>query len=559
MNIFQSFAVYIILAGGVLSCHRKPIKEQSSLLSYVIIDSLVQKDSDAALKKLETLSNTPNPTYYFYKGYALLLKNEIVPAEFELEKALQLLSSQDSLRPRVLYQLAKIKKLQGNFKESQACLTQVLSSQTTTPKLMAEANVLLGIVSKAQSDYSSAISFYSKALDHFIQSKDSVNIGLTYHNIGVLYYQMNQNKTSIEWANKSTEIKTALKDELGTLRTLNLLAENYKELKQFDQSIELQDKIIEQLILHKDSVELAYSYLSLGDVYRNQKEYHKSNEYILKSLHLFKEHNDLVLQFEAYKALVALYFEKTGTKEGVYFESLMQLGDSLKILNAGNVEQETEQKVNTLLAIKQAEVDKSNFQKVVVEKRLLQIQYVLTILVGLILLVILYNLYRRYKRYVAEKDLENKLLLADLEKVKVSEKEALERLIVLGQGMVENKDIFDQVLQALDAAKKTGSINTKEIELSIKNRSEKIDDREVFVYYLQRVQDGFMQKIKNKYPLLTETEIKVCGLLSLDLNSKKIASLLNVEPKSVRIYQYRIRKKLGLSGDDNLTEYFSSI
>lgn len=558
MRIFQFFAVYIILAGGVFSCQRKPIKEQSSPLSYIVIDSLVRKDPDEALKKLETLSNVSNPTYYFYKGYALLSKNEITPAEFELEKALQLLTAHDSLRPRVLYQLAKIKKLQGNFKESQAYLTQVLSSQTAKPKLMAEANVVLGIISKAQSDYSSAISFYTKALDHFIQSNDSINIGLTYHNIGILYYQMNQNKTSIEWANKSIQIKTALKDELGLLRTLNVLAENYKELKQFDQSIELQRKIIDQLIQHKDSVELAFSYLSLGDVYRNQKEYNKSNEYILKALALFKKHTNIPLQYESYKALLAAYFEKNGALESVYFESFIQLNDSLQKLNAGNIEQETEQKINTLLALKQAELDKISLEKVRAEKKLLQIQFIFVVLLAILALFIMYRSYRRYKQYLAEKEIENKLLLENIQKIKVSEKEALERLLVLGQGMVENKDVFDQILQELDAAKKTGSINTKEIELSIKNRNEKIEDREVFIYYLQRVQEGFMQNLKAKFPTLTETEIKVCGFISLDLNSKKIATLLNVEAKSVRMYQYRIRKKLGLSTEDSLGDFLKS-
>ena len=47
----------------------------------------------------------------------------------------------------------------------------------------------------------------------------------------------------------------------------------------------------------------------------------------------------------------------------------------------------------------------------------------------------------------------------------------------------------------------------------------------------------------------------MCAYLKMDLSSKEIAPLLNITVRSVEMTRYRIRKKLGLSREDNLTEF----
>jgi len=45
--------------------------------------------------------------------------------------------------------------------------------------------------------------------------------------------------------------------------------------------------------------------------------------------------------------------------------------------------------------------------------------------------------------------------------------------------------------------------------------------------------------------------------LRLNMNSKEIASLMNIQPESVSMSRYRIRKKLALPRKQNLNEYLS--
>jgi PAS domain S-box-containing protein len=64
-----------------------------------------------------------------------------------------------------------------------------------------------------------------------------------------------------------------------------------------------------------------------------------------------------------------------------------------------------------------------------------------------------------------------------------------------------------------------------------------------------------LSKILKKHPALTPAEIKLCALLTLNLDTKEIAIVLNLEFNSIRIARARLRKKLELSSEENLTAY----
>ena len=69
------------------------------------------------------------------------------------------------------------------------------------------------------------------------------------------------------------------------------------------------------------------------------------------------------------------------------------------------------------------------------------------------------------------------------------------------------------------------------------------------------VYDDYLKRLSQKYPHLTMADKKMCAYLKMDLSSKEIAPLLNITVRSVEMTRYRLRKKLGLSREDNLTEF----
>ena len=68
-----------------------------------------------------------------------------------------------------------------------------------------------------------------------------------------------------------------------------------------------------------------------------------------------------------------------------------------------------------------------------------------------------------------------------------------------------------------------------------------------------------MPYLSRSFPALTEREIKICILLRLGLQSKDVAMVSNLEPKSIEIYRYRIRKKMGLERRENLFTVLAAI
>lgn len=65
----------------------------------------------------------------------------------------------------------------------------------------------------------------------------------------------------------------------------------------------------------------------------------------------------------------------------------------------------------------------------------------------------------------------------------------------------------------------------------------------------------FYKNLASKHPGLTSNERKLCAFLKLDLTTKEIASITFQNAKSIDMARYRLRKRLGLDGDESLQNY----
>jgi len=84
------------------------------------------------------------------------------------------------------------------------------------------------------------------------------------------------------------------------------------------------------------------------------------------------------------------------------------------------------------------------------------------------------------------------------------------------------------------------------------------DDWEKFSYHFDQVHSNFIKRLKQGYPNLTPKDQKLCAYLRMNLTSKEIAPLLNISVRGVEISRYRLRKKLSLNKEENLSEFMMS-
>lgn len=81
---------------------------------------------------------------------------------------------------------------------------------------------------------------------------------------------------------------------------------------------------------------------------------------------------------------------------------------------------------------------------------------------------------------------------------------------------------------------------------------------EVFETHFESVHEEFLKRLKENFPDLSPRELKLCAYLRLNISSKEIANLMDISVRGVEISRYRLRKKLKLEHDKNLTDFIIS-
>lgn len=198
--------------------------------------------------------------------------------------------------------------------------------------------------------------------------------------------------------------------------------------------------------------------------------------------------------------------------------------------------------------------------------------------------VVIYTIIK-YQKSLAERQRQQLILNQEKELLR-SRAELNEQRVTLEQ---ENMEIMRENLEAtinLKNAKVASStvnlIHLNEILLSIKELISQIDkkndpnvnfsllskinkliDHELqgdkqwneFEEIFNQLHDNFMQRLKTSYPELTPRDMRLCAYLRMNFNTKEIAPLLGISVRGVEDTRYRIRKKLQLPSDANITEF----
>lgn len=89
----------------------------------------------------------------------------------------------------------------------------------------------------------------------------------------------------------------------------------------------------------------------------------------------------------------------------------------------------------------------------------------------------------------------------------------------------------------------------------IENSFKSDHDWEMFEKLFDQAHENFFQRLKSDYPDLTPSDLRLCAYLRLNLSSKEIAPLLNISVRGVEERRYRLRKRLHLPSEQNLTEF----
>lgn len=125
-----------------------------------------------------------------------------------------------------------------------------------------------------------------------------------------------------------------------------------------------------------------------------------------------------------------------------------------------------------------------------------------------------------------------------------------ELLNALNHELLQLKDEYGNKLKA-EQLQKVAKI--------LKNAYEDNMDWHLFEQSFNETHENFFKKLKHQFPELMPNDLKLCAYLRLNMSSKEIASLLNITTRGVEIRRYRLRKKLNIQTEQNLSDFLMNI
>jgi hypothetical protein len=152
----------------------------------------------------------------------------------------------------------------------------------------------------------------------------------------------------------------------------------------------------------------------------------------------------------------------------------------------------------------------------------------------------------------------NRLLIE--QKLIISQKNQLQKELIAGNLQVEHKY---EVLQNMKQKLISEGLNSKTIQnLSrIINDEIRLDkDFDIIKNDFKDIQPEFIEKLQNYCnQKLSSLDLKYCTYIKLNLSTKQMATLLHVEPTSIRMNKYRLKQKLYLNKNQDLYEFLNTI
>lgn len=94
---------------------------------------------------------------------------------------------------------------------------------------------------------------------------------------------------------------------------------------------------------------------------------------------------------------------------------------------------------------------------------------------------------------------------------------------------------------------------------NINGNIEHDNDFKVFESNFDLIHHDFFKLLDQKFPGLTRNDKILCAYLKMNLSSKEIVPLLNISVRGVEVNRYRLRKKMNLDRDINLSEYLNNL
>lgn len=402
-----------------------------------------------------------------------------------------------------------------------------------------------------------AQNYYSKALEGFEKVDDSVNFARVLSSLGSTYSRLNNNNLANEYYQRSLLIFLNLNSYADIASSYHSLSILEKEAGTYEKAIEyltISQRNIDLIdytfagprmnIITQVEVELGENYLMLGNL-------DKSKQHLINGFELASKNGLLSNTKNAAENLSILYEQIGSYDSSLYYHKIFKKNAEL-LINEENIKKlanlDAQNKYEQLL--KEEEVRRN--QEKVAQRRNTTI-YIVAIVILILFILVLVLFLKLGQNKVTRIELQRINLQNELE---LRNKELTTHVVT----QLKKNELIMEISGKLEKTLAAANPGNKPIIERVIKELESENAQEVwkeFEIRFQNVHSDFYKRLVNKFPDLSSNDLRLCAFLKLNLNTKEISSITNQSVNSIDVARSRLRQKLCLSKEDNLTAFLA--
>jgi tetratricopeptide (TPR) repeat protein len=486
-----------------------------------------------------------------------------------------------------------------------------LIDQSDSLKLLANNFYARGILYYRAGLYATALNDFLVSANYYKKDGDSLRLAITRVNIAGIYAEWSFDSYPKAVKDFERALKTAhiLKNDYLLVYTIVYYAHALIQKGEYKKASACLEQAIPLAEKNKKLAPLCCQlYLNMGDVMIHDQDLSRAESYFMKSQAMSKTpgakfyqgdvlfglgrlsdaknlHTDaeayyqyalqLFTNYKMRKRAIAVYEAMVGmAKKNRDFERAFHL-KALQLIQEDTVSKIQRNELANQMHAAILSIERA--QQLEIKKKDGQIHelYLNSFIIAVASLSLTILLYFNKKRLRESKDKaaltsEKLLLQKELEYTRIGEEQLRQKLEFNAKtltantlNLIQKNEILEKIKTRAEDVRKASPedlsarinslINTANVALNIDK------DWENFRIHFEQVHNNFFESLKMRYPDLNSNDLRLCALLKLNLDTKEIATVMDISPESVKVARSRLRKKLQLETSDNLSSFITSV
>jgi len=497
----------------------------------------------------------------------------------------------DSAEVRALIRIgvnqSRLKNLEAAIKTGEQIVE--LANKLDMKLEIADGRSIMAVAYAEMGDYdqSSKLNFENLRLYEKLNEKRLV--GATLGLIGVDFSCMQDYEKAEEYIRKALQTAielnnyTEIADQYNNLAIINQIGFHNLEaaLQNYRESLKVSSKI-------NDSISMGINMLNIGSLYMDMNQADSAVFYLKRSLKIFQCNHVPSLEAKSYTLLGKYYLNQGNFNEAKQFaEKGLEITKSNKILETTanslellhNISLAIKDTIAAYKYIRDFNIVSDSLRKLQNQKELFRLEYQyskekalkeqkikqlkLYFILGIIILCLISFLVIFSLTYSRQKiKMENTVL--EKEKVELDLKHKSKELSINLLSLLNKNEILAQISGKLNELVSSSAHSDLRDDITQLNRAIKKETNaklwEEFSLQFKETNSDFYDKLLKLYPDLTQSELKLCAYLRLNMSTKEISELTGQRPETINKSRYRLRKKLKITNSDcNLVSFLSQI